>query len=164
MSLIMMMTIMFSLMKHPMSMGFTLMIQTILIALITGLMSPNFWFSYIMFMVMIGGMLILLIYMTSVASNEKFKFNMKLTIIIMMMMLILIILMSMMSKFQNSSLFMNTDLLTMNKITNFKLSLNKFLNYPMNWLFLSLIIYLLMTLIAIVKITNTKQGPLRQKN
>lgn len=49
------------------------------------------------------------------------------------------------------------------KNLNFKLSITKFLNEPIINFTLTIIIYLLITLIVIVKITNLNEGPLRQK-
>nr|UFR82874.1 NADH dehydrogenase subunit 6 [Jumnos ruckeri] len=153
-------TIMF--IKHPLSMGLTLLSQTITIALTLGMFNLNFWYSYIMFLIMIGGMLVLFIYMTSVASNEKFKFSIKMLTMIMIIFLI------------SSSFFLIIDHFmininnsyeeTLTYTSDYKLSLNKFLNMPLMFILLLMIVYLLITLIAVVKITNIKQGPLRQMN
>nr|WPM98430.1 NADH dehydrogenase subunit 6 [Ochthebius quadricollis] len=149
----------FMFMMHPLSMGMTLMIQTIMISLITGFLNFNYWFSYILFIIMIGGMLVLFIYMTSIASNEKFKFNMKLTLFLMLMMMFFIIL----------NLYLNNDIiytqnLNMNLNSNINyLMMSKFYNKPSNMIMFMMIIYLFITLIAIVKITDFKMGPLRQK-
>ena len=50
-------------------MGLTLLIQTILVSIISGLITKTFWFSYILFLVFLGGILVLFIYVTSLASN-----------------------------------------------------------------------------------------------
>nr|UFR82835.1 NADH dehydrogenase subunit 6 [Eudicella tetraspilota euthalia] len=160
MSLISSVTFMF--LSHPLSMGLMLLLQTTLIALIMGLFNLNFWYSYIMFLIMIGGMLVLFIYMTSVASNEKFKFSIKITLFSLMMMTIFMSLFLFTDHFIPNISNMYEDTLTFNSV--FILSLNKFLNYPMVMILLLMIIYLLITLIAIVKITNMKKGPLRQMN
>nr|ALO76241.1 NADH deshydrogenase subunit 6 [Agriotes ustulatus] len=156
------MTMTFMFLKHPLSMGLTLLIQAILIAMITGMLSHNFWFSYILFMIMIGGMLVLFIYMTSVASNEKFLFSQKLLLLTMTMMTMIIIMMVIdpFTSYVNST---NTDMEMYSMSPMFNLSLSKYINMPSNWIMISMIIYLLITLIAVVKITNIKYGPLRQK-
>nr|YP_009695024.1 NADH dehydrogenase subunit 6 [Abscondita terminalis]QEJ81523.1 NADH dehydrogenase subunit 6 [Abscondita terminalis]QRG30026.1 NADH dehydrogenase subunit 6 [Abscondita terminalis] len=160
--LLMMITlsILFMLVSHPLSMGMILLTQTLMIAAWTGFMSMNFWYSYILFIVMVGGMLILFIYMTSVASNEKFLYSNLMTIIMIMMFMALIFL-------KKDQLFilmnsMNYDLMMKNNLT-FKMSLNKFIMYPMMIMSLTIIIYLLIALIAVSKITNMKSGPLRKK-
>nr|YP_009627354.1 NADH dehydrogenase subunit 6 [Aristobia reticulator]QCC70802.1 NADH dehydrogenase subunit 6 [Aristobia reticulator] len=160
-SLSIMMSITFLFLNHPLSFGMILLIQTIMIALLTGLMNYNFWFSYIIFLIMIGGMLILFIYMTSIASNEKFKFSYKL----LMLMSLIIIIMLMFSFLDSFFLNLNliNDLFNQNFIKNYKLSMNKFFIWPMNMIFFLMIIYLLISLIMVVKITNIQSGPLRQK-
>nr|QNP10055.1 NADH dehydrogenase subunit 6 [Ochthebius nanus] len=149
----------FLFMMHPMSMGMTLLIQTIMIALITGFMNFNYWFSYILFLIMIGGMLVLFIYMTSIASNEKFKFNNKLMFIVIMLSMIMMLMLMIMDKY--NFIINNFNFNLMNKMEY--LMLSKFYNTPSNLIMFLMIIYLFITLIAVVKITEFKIGPLRQK-
>nr|YP_010631657.1 NADH dehydrogenase subunit 6 [Propomacrus bimucronatus]AFQ62296.1 NADH dehydrogenase subunit 6 [Cheironitis sp. MJTNT-2012]WBP61435.1 NADH dehydrogenase subunit 6 [Propomacrus bimucronatus] len=161
MIIILMNSMIILMLNHPLSMGLTLLAQTIAIALTIGFFSYNFWFSYILFLILIGGMLVLFIYMTSVASNEKFSYSMKtkMTLAIVSMTAAPILLID--SFFPNLSTF-NPE--TLNNTVNFTLSLNKFLNLPSNVIMYMMIIYLLITLIAIVKITSFKNGPLRHYN
>nr|YP_009995477.1 NADH dehydrogenase subunit 6 [Ochthebius scopuli]QNP09932.1 NADH dehydrogenase subunit 6 [Ochthebius scopuli] len=149
----------FMFMMHPLSMGLTLLMQTILITLITGFMNFNFWFSYILFLIMIGGMLVLFIYMTSIASNEKFKFNIKLMILLSFMMIGNMIIYMMIDK---NLIMLNNSNFNINTNINY-LMMSKFYNTPSNKIMFMMIIYLLITLIAVVKITDFKSGPLRQK-
>nr|YP_009995360.1 NADH dehydrogenase subunit 6 [Ochthebius glaber]QNP09776.1 NADH dehydrogenase subunit 6 [Ochthebius glaber] len=148
----------FLFMIHPLSMGMILLMQTILIALITGAMNFNYWFSYILFLIMIGGMLVLFIYMTSIASNEKFKFNNKLMFMNISLMILTL-----------TNVIMNNFIINLNNFNfNFDYNsnyfmLNKFFNIPSNLIMFMMIIYLFITLIAVVKITVFKLGPLRQK-
>jgi hypothetical protein len=58
----------------------------------------------------------------------------------------------------------NFNIEQINNNSNFHLSLNKYLNYPINKIIYIIIIYLLITLIAVVKITSINYGPLRQTN
>nr|QZI85909.1 NADH dehydrogenase subunit 6 [Aromia bungii]UUL71584.1 NADH dehydrogenase subunit 6 [Aromia bungii]UZA66538.1 NADH dehydrogenase subunit 6 [Aromia bungii] len=156
-------SMMFLFMTHPLSLGLILLIQTLLIALMTGIMSLNFWFSYILFLIMVGGMLILFIYMTSVASNEKFKFSFKILVYLIMMMIGLLI-MNFWADHSMMYKLMNIDL---NKFlimySSSSLIMSKYMNLPSSLIFLSMIIYLLITLIVVVKISNINSGPLRQK-
>nr|AMW68018.1 NADH dehydrogenase subunit 6 [Negha inflata] len=144
-------------MKHPLIMGFLLIIQTLLVSLISGMMNNLFWFSYILFIIMIGGMMILFIYMTSLASNEKFNFSssfffMNLGILFFM---ILFILMTYSYSF---------NLFNTNNELSIIFNLNKLYNLNSKNITLISIIYLLITLIIVIKITNKNLGPLRQKN
>nr|UAM92174.1 NADH dehydrogenase subunit 6 [Deleaster bactrianus] len=147
----------FIFMKHPLSMGFLLLAQITLIALMMTLISNNSWFSYILFIIMVGGLLILFIYMTSLASNEKFKFSFKIMILnitnIMFMFLTYFIdqmNFNLMNKFNFNNYMIN-------------INMNKFFIFPSYFIMIMIIIYLFITLIAVVKISNFKSGPLRQK-
>nr|APX39310.1 NADH dehydrogenase subunit 6 [Chaetocnema hortensis] len=141
-------------MKHPLSCGLILLIQTIEISLITGMLNYNFWFSYILFLIMIGGLLILFIYMTSIASNEKFKFNPK-TLIILPIFLIMNI--NPYYKFFMENFFMYNENMLM------QMSFMKYINFPSFMLTMIMMIYLFISLILVVKITKFNYGPLRQK-
>nr|AYU71304.1 NADH dehydrogenase subunit 6 [Eucnemidae sp. 4 ACP-2013] len=147
-------TTLFLMINHPMTMGMMLLIQTLIIALETGKMSFNFWFSYIMFLIMVGGMLILFIYMTSLTSNKKF--NMKLKFYYMMIIIIMIMVILIPNNIESNNTFIQ-----MNNQETFLNLLNKFINLPSNYFYLSAIIYLLITLIAIIKITNLSKSPMR---
>nr|WRQ18131.1 NADH dehydrogenase subunit 6 [Coproporus sp.] len=151
-------SIMMMFLKHPLSMGMILLMQTILITLITGLLNFNFWYSYILFLIMIGGMLILFIYMTSIASNEKFNFSIYLYIYMFMSMII-----SIFSLIFNPLMNFYLKLEKKDFFFYYNISLNKFINNPNNIILFLIIIYLLITLIAIVKISVHNSGPLRQK-
>nr|YP_026127.1 NADH dehydrogenase subunit 6 [Philaenus spumarius]AAT39441.1 NADH dehydrogenase subunit 6 [Philaenus spumarius] len=166
MSSIMMSTI-FSMMKHPLSMGMILLIQTLITCLMNGLNSYSMWFSYILFITFIGGMLILFIYIASIASNEKFLFSMKMMMIIIFMMFMLLIMSMMdMTIVVNNHMIIETmsynkSVNEMNKEIN---SIMKMFNMPTTMITLMTIIYLLFTMITVVKVTNMKDGPLRMKN
>nr|AND96587.1 NADH deshydrogenase subunit 6 [Oniticellus egregius] len=144
-------------MKHPLSMGLILLIQTINLTLYLGFYHLNYWFSYILFLIMIGSMLILFIYMTSVASNEKFKFSLNLNLWVSFMSLWLMLMFYMINPF-----YMNLNYKMENLESKFKFSLIKFMNFPNYYMYYILIIYLLITLMIIVQITNfNKNGALR---
>nr|AXS65528.1 NADH dehydrogenase subunit 6 [Laemophloeidae sp. KM-2017] len=152
----------FMCLNHPLSFGLMLLLQTISVSLISGMMSFNFWYSYMIFLIMIGGMLVLFLYMTNVASNEKFKISMN------MMIFLILFLLYLMTFFIDNQLinFINNNYLMiyMNLNLSFLKSILKFLTFPSHFIYIMIIIYLFITLIAIVKITNIKYGPLRQMN
>lgn len=156
-------SILFIFLNHPLTFGFILLIQTILIRLITGNLNFNFWFSYILFLIIIGGILILFIYITRIASNEKFKFSYKLSLLLLTLFIFLIIRLFLDSYFYSEN-FNIRDLNNKDKTLLFNLTLIKYTNWPNNKVIFIIILYLLITLIAIVKITKIKYGPLRPKN
>nr|YP_009487859.1 NADH dehydrogenase subunit 6 [Culex mollis]AWB98950.1 NADH dehydrogenase subunit 6 [Culex mollis] len=155
-------------MKHPLAMGLMLLIQTFLTCLMTGIYSKTFWFSYVLFLIFMGGMLVLFIYVTSLSSNEMFSMSFKLTFISIMMIFLFLII----SYFFDNSLMENfiknnesIQLFNKNNLyyENF-LSLNKMYNFPTNLITLLLINYLFLTLLVTVKITKKNYGPLRPMN
>nr|YP_009755829.1 NADH dehydrogenase subunit 6 [Harpalus pensylvanicus]QIQ23150.1 NADH dehydrogenase subunit 6 [Harpalus pensylvanicus] len=160
-------TITFMFMNHPLSMGLILLIQTLLISLMSGFFSYSYWFSYILFMVMIGGMLVLFIYMTSLASNEMFNFSIKISIIISMLITLMMIMYLFIDYMMLTPLFKNSNMLELMNNMLMKnensLMLNMIYNKPNNMITLMLVNYLFLTLIAVVKITDINYGPLRQK-
>nr|YP_009485361.1 NADH dehydrogenase subunit 6 [Theretra japonica]AVR43446.1 NADH dehydrogenase subunit 6 [Theretra japonica] len=167
--LIFFMSIMMYFMNHPLSMGMLILLQTLLTCLLSGMLIKTYWFSYILFLVFLGGLLVLFIYVSSIASNEMFLLsnNMKITFIVMLIMMI-----SFQFMFTKNLNWMNLiNNSEMNNFLNFmffnnenKINLNKLYNNNSSMLMLLLIIYLFITLIAVVKITNIFFGPLRTFN
>nr|YP_010895090.1 NADH dehydrogenase subunit 6 [Dideopsis aegrota]WJW73616.1 NADH dehydrogenase subunit 6 [Dideopsis aegrota] len=166
--MILMLAFMFMQMNHPLSMGMMLLIQTVLICCISGLMTKSFWFSYILFLIFIGGMLVLFIYVTSLASNEMFTFSTKMFILMLMNLMILTIMIIFMDKMILMFNSMNNEMISISSLNNYiienSLNLNKLYNYPTNMITILLINYLLITLIAIIKITKLFYGPIRSMN
>nr|YP_010385255.1 NADH dehydrogenase subunit 6 [Anatrichus pygmaeus]UPM51791.1 NADH dehydrogenase subunit 6 [Anatrichus pygmaeus] len=161
-------SLIFITMNHPLAMGLTLLFQTIFISLITGMITKNFWFSYILFLIFLGGMLVLFIYVTSLASNEMFSLSIKSFMFNMffMMTISFIIYLFMDSMMFNLNMI-NEEMNSFNDYLFLKensLSLNKLYNFPTNYITILLMNYLLITLIAIVKITKLFYGPLRTMN
>nr|AND96065.1 NADH deshydrogenase subunit 6 [Onthophagus sp. BMNH670919] len=156
-----MMILLFSLLmiwtKHPLSMGLILLIQTINLSLYMGYLNSNYWYSYILFLIMIGGMLVLFIYMTSVASNEKFYPSIKLFMFTMSMLFFYMFIKMMINPYY----FLINSNFNEYQQMNINLSLNKYFNLPNSIIMYLLITYLLITLLVIVKITSFKKGSLR---
>nr|QKD74996.1 NADH dehydrogenase subunit 6 [Suillia sp. HeleYD1] len=167
-SLIFIFSFIFMQMNHPLAMGLMLLIQTTLICLITGLMTKSFWFSYILFLVFLGGMLVLFIYVTSLASNEMFSLSLKMTIYAVASFSLFFLMSLMFDKNIITFFSMNLEMDSLNNIQSYfnenSLLLNKLYNYPTNLVTLLLMNYLLITLIAVVKITKLFYGPLRMMN
>nr|ALO70876.1 NADH deshydrogenase subunit 6 [Rybaxis sp. 1 EF-2015] len=155
-----MMSFMLIFMNHPLSMGLILMIQTLMITMISGLINMNFWFSYILFLIFIGGMLILFMYMVNIASNEMFKMSLIMMKASFIMMIFIMILMNLDFYLINMINFNLENLIINNKLNMF---FNKYFNYPNLIIMVTMIMYLLLVLIASVKIINIKFGPIRQK-
>nr|AVN67579.1 NADH dehydrogenase subunit 6 [Schultesia lampyridiformis] len=161
MSLSSLLSIIFVQMNHPLAMGLILLIQTTLISTITGMMSYSFWFSYILFLIFLGGMLVLFIYVASLASNELFSLSTNM-IIISTVFFMMIMLWSMNMSYPNLQNQDINEFLIINN--NLSIPLIKLYNQPTSIITIMLALYLFLTLIAVVKITNIFEGPLRQMN
>nr|WJW73304.1 NADH dehydrogenase subunit 6 [Malcus inconspicuus] len=147
MSLMMPLSLLFMFIKHPLSMGINIILQTSIIALSIGEMMNSFWFSYIILIIMLSGMMVLFIYMASIASNEKMKFSIKLSII------------SILSYWMsvNNHQWMELNNNWMN------LSLNCMFNNTTSIMTLIMVSYLFLCMMIISKIVNINEGPLRMK-
>nr|QGT77371.1 NADH dehydrogenase subunit 6 [Parapotamon spinescens] len=156
--LIIISSIMFTRVTHPLAMGLNLLIQTIIISLSAGLTTYSFWFSYTLFLIFLGGMLVLFIYVASLASNEFFHFSpiplyfIFFMIFICCFMLLDPILISSFSNLPNASIkfYSSTSHIT-----------SWIFNIPSMYFTLFIISYLLLTLLVVVKIINLFKGPLR---
>nr|WHM51625.1 NADH dehydrogenase subunit 6 [Dolichorhinotermes longilabius] len=151
-------SIMFTQTKHPMAMGLILLTQTTLTCLISGTMYKSFWFSYILFMIMIGGMLVLFMYMTSIASNEMFSPSNKMLTTIMLttpMISMLMINPTSNKEMMNHNTMMEDEVI---------LTTTPMYEQTMGMLTIMLVLYMLLTLIVVVKMININWGPLRQMN
>nr|WNL54469.1 NADH dehydrogenase subunit 6 [Amitermes sp. 'megaceps'] len=155
MSMSTMTSLMFTQMKHPMAMGLMLLIQTTMVCLISGTMYSSFWFSYILFMIMIGGMLVLFMYMTSLASNEMFSPSNKM---LMTTLTLLPILTYMMPTVTNNKEMNTHNTMTENEILT---TTTVMYNQMMGTMTTLLVLYMLLTLIVVVNIINVSSGPLR---
>nr|YP_009917563.1 NADH dehydrogenase subunit 6 [Issoria eugenia]QLM00881.1 NADH dehydrogenase subunit 6 [Issoria eugenia] len=156
--------------NHPLSMGLLILMQTLLTCLLSGMLMNTYWFSYILFLIFLGGLLVLFIYVSSIAFNELFMISIfnKMLVFLSIFYITIISL-----YFKNNLNFMNlyfndemmnffNSLLFMNN--EYNLNLMKLYNEQTYLMMMMLIIYLFITLIAVVKITNIFFGPLRSNN
>nr|YP_009726427.1 NADH dehydrogenase subunit 6 [Batracomorphus lateprocessus]QHW07518.1 NADH dehydrogenase subunit 6 [Batracomorphus lateprocessus] len=142
--------------NNPLSISVALIMKTLMISILMNLMSQNSWLSMMFFLMMVGGLLIMFSYMTSIVSNEKFKFNINLTIILMMLLIPM-----------ESNLFLiltneNQEMLTSNSMM--ELMLMKMYNKKSLFMLIFMVIYLLITMIMVSKLIMKNLGPLRSKN
>nr|YP_009774834.1 NADH dehydrogenase subunit 6 [Lepisma saccharinum]QJA14870.1 NADH dehydrogenase subunit 6 [Lepisma saccharinum] len=152
-------TIIMTQLNHPLAMGLSLIINTSMTCLVITTMTESPWFSYILFLVFLGGMLVLFIYVTSLASNELFHFNSK------MMMFFLTTLCLSTSIIMLDPLSIPTSCSSQDSIQMIlnqqEIPAMKFYNSSLMIITLTLVTYLFITLVAVVKVTNLQQGPLR---
>lgn len=161
--IILTLSFLFTRLSHPLSLGITLLLQTVLISLTVGISTYSFWFSYILFIIFLGGILVLFIYVASLASNEIFSFSLitfftyRATVFLFSFITIFLdpLIISRPSSLPSSSI--NTNLST-------PLIVRWIYNSPSIRFTLFIITYLLLTLVVVVKIVNLFKGPLRLSN
>nr|ALO76495.1 NADH deshydrogenase subunit 6 [Mastinocerus sp. MAS01] len=154
------MTSMITTCQHPLMLSLMIMMQTIMISLMTSYMINNSWYSYMLFMIIISGLMIMFIYMTSLTSNKMFKKNMKTQLLMIMLWMILITINKdkmLIEQANNYNEMMNSYKYTM------MMSMSKFINFPLSMIMLTLMIYLFISMTSVIKISNKSTGPLRQK-
>nr|QSZ78299.1 NADH dehydrogenase subunit 6 [Leptocimbex yanniae] len=148
--------------KTPLSMGLLLLVQTVLISVNSGILSTSFWFSYILFMIMIGSMLVLFIYISSLTSNLKFKLNKKKFFFNLIMILFLFYFFKQLNSYWTMN-YMNFNFIDNWENNQFiKISLKKMFSYPNYKILMIMINYMLLTLFIVVKIIKINKGPLRK--
>nr|QNJ60037.1 NADH dehydrogenase subunit 6 [Amblytropidia mysteca] len=151
--------------NHPMSMMMFIILQTLLVGLMVGTMMESFWLSYILFLTFLGGMLVLFIYITSIASNEMFNPKSIIMMIMLISSMILMMILTMIDKTMFMDLLKNTETININNSINYEemtSSLEKLYNKPTFIITMMMMIYLFLALVAVVKITNINQGPIRK--
>jgi NADH-ubiquinone oxidoreductase chain 6 len=112
--------------------------------------------------------LVLFIYVTSLASNEIFNVSIKILCISLCFLFIINFIFLFIDKSLNLFLFSSYDIINLDLTKSFYqenlLTINKLYNFPINLITIILIVYLFLTLVAVVKITNIFEGPLRPKH
>jgi len=132
---------------HPLAIVITLILLTLYISIIISVLIQFSWLAYILFLVMLGGLLVLFIYVASLAPNRKI-----LNVSIFSPRLLLL-----------SYLIISPHSLKDSTLTNISNIINlKKLFFPIacNTTIL-LTLFLLFTLIAVVLISKFRSGPLR---
>nr|ASY97581.1 NADH dehydrogenase subunit 6 [Macrocheraia grandis] len=143
-----MLSLMLMFLKHPLSMSIIIIMQTINIALISGMMMGSFMMSYIIMIIMLSGMLVLFIYMASIASNEKFHLSLKIIMFMTIMMATMIYSKNLDMEY-NKTMHVNMEKISLTIMFNNKNMI------------IMLVMYLLFTMITISMIVNITEGPLR---
>nr|YP_009328079.1 NADH dehydrogenase subunit 6 [Euborellia arcanum]APD14853.1 NADH dehydrogenase subunit 6 [Euborellia arcanum] len=158
MSVSFMVSVLFLTGGHPLSMGLMLLFQTCLIPLILGLYMHFFWASYVLFLVFLGGVLVMYMYVVSLASNEVF-YQKKFSLLLSLVMGGVVGLMMM---YMNDLNGVSLELFDYSGGGYYSLvSVMSMYCYPVCYLTLFLAIYLLLVLISVVKVVDLGGGPLR---
>nr|AZZ89034.1 NADH dehydrogenase subunit 6 [Achilidae gen. 1 sp. n. 1 SX-2018] len=148
-------------MNHPLSMGFMLTVQTTIMCLYSSTLMSSPWFGYILFIIMIGGMMVMFMYMSSIASNEKFKLmKMKSILIITMMMTVIATITNQdLSLEETFKMMENKTIIISNEEMK---STAKFMTKFKSNLTILIMLILLLTMISVTNISSTFEGPLKK--
>nr|YP_009706672.1 NADH dehydrogenase subunit 6 [Aphaena amabilis]QEP09167.1 NADH dehydrogenase subunit 6 [Aphaena amabilis] len=146
--------------KHPMSMGSMMIIQTTLMCSNQSTLMKSSWYLYIMFLTMVGGLMIMFMYMSSIASNEKFKPSMKL-LLLWMMILMTTILINKNDPSNEIITKMNELKLTTTEMVEEKSTSKFFSMFKMN-ITITMMMILIITMVSVTNIASTFEGPLKK--
>ena len=138
--------------SHPILLIVLILLQTSCLCLIGWIKLKIRWFSYVLFLIFLGGLIVLFIYITRLASNEIIVINLYsygLIIILTTFLRIFLI------NFNNFQQIFDVSTEHFSITFNFIYSLNR---AP---LVLVTIVYLLLTLIIVVKISNKFDAPIK---
>nr|UYR45754.1 NADH dehydrogenase subunit 6 [Merostenus sp.] len=152
---------------HPIIYGLILLCFTLTSTLNMSLNLNNYWFSFITFLIIIGGLMIIFLYFTSFISNMKMSLNWSslINLLIKNMLLFMFLMLFIFKfKFMYWSLKFN-EINSINSI--YLINLNNFsfmFNYFKNFNTIICMIYLLMCLTLIVKLCIVNKHSLRKIN
>nr|YP_010329438.1 NADH dehydrogenase subunit 6 [Haemaphysalis kitaokai]UNO53882.1 NADH dehydrogenase subunit 6 [Haemaphysalis kitaokai] len=140
MKAIMFLSVMLMMMSHPMMMLMSIMLLTFFLSLMFYFSFQLAIISLIMILLILGGMLIVFMYMISLCPNKKINFN------------------------KNSIIMSFLILMTSNFCILMKFEISNFIkmysNNSMNLLLL-MMMYLIVSLMVVMKISNSKQSPVK---
>lgn len=160
---------------NPLLIGLILLLFSILISLNLIYFRFNSWFSFLIYLIIVGGVLILFLYFNRFIINIKILFKWKYIIIFILKLFLLVFLLI---NFYNLNLLdlnlffnnfneINSYYLNMINNINYRNNLIQFLflyNLPNNFIILFILIYLFFLLTTIVKIILFKKKTVRKIN
>ncbi|YP_009705874.1 NADH dehydrogenase subunit 6 (mitochondrion) [Linepithema humile] len=153
--------------SHPIMNMILIIIYSILMTLNMSIWKMNFMYSIMLFLIMISGLLIIFLYFSSLISNEQMTFilnNNKLFLLTIMLNIMFLIFNIINKKiYYFNPMYQTSETNLLNKI-NEKM-FNNILNlytYPYNNLTIMCMMFLLISLFTIIKISSMKSKSLRK--
>jgi len=148
--------------RHPLLIGLIILILTFLTAVTLGLRRLRTWLSYILVLILLGGLLVIFIYISLLAANETHTPRTNITKILFLSA----------GRLLATSIIFSSRLKTYDSKTNSFLRISPYNTQNMDWLNLLysdhlggitifLVLYLLLTLIVVVTITKNDSSSLR---
>nr|AXI98581.1 NADH dehydrogenase subunit 6 [Pseudoniphargus gomerae] len=157
-SLSLVISVVFLLTISPLFMSLLIILQTMTLAVIINMITMTSWFSFMLVMIYLSGMMVIFIYVSSMASNELFFPNNYLLAPLFMIFATATALTSN-HMLDTPSDYTNELNLILTKITIFKTM--KMYSKPLFTMTILLIIYLLLAMIMVSKNSSFSYGPLR---
>nr|AXI98763.1 NADH dehydrogenase subunit 6 [Pseudoniphargus sp. 2-Andalusia] len=151
-------SVMFLLTISPLFLSVMIIAQTITLALALSASAVTSWFSFMLIMIYLSGMMIIFIYISSMASNELFYSN-NLPVVSLFLLLAPFTFMIFNFTHNSPSDYLNAMDQNMTQITILKTM--KMFSKPLFIMTIMLIIYLLLAMIMVSKNTSFSSGPLR---
>lgn len=131
--------------NHPLSFALSLFVQTLLICLI--IRQVSYWVPLILFLIFLGGILVIFMYVASLSSNEKFRFDISSFMIVIVRSRIFYLII------ERNPTIINEE--------NFVVQIESIINLRSSLIYIFITIYLFLALILIVEFLNINKKPLR---
>nr|AXI98620.1 NADH dehydrogenase subunit 6 [Pseudoniphargus mateusorum] len=157
-SLSLVFSVMFLLSISPLFLSLMIISQTIVLSLVINTITLTSWFSFMLIMIYLSGMMVIFIYISSMASNELFYLNSPLLVIIFMLVTLFTLLIFNFATYKTSDSMNSLDQ-ALTQITIFKTM--KMFSKPLFVMTIMLIMYLLLAMIVVSKNSAFSSGPLR---
>nr|BCW86849.1 NADH dehydrogenase subunit 6 [Drepanosurus hatanakai] len=132
--------------NHPLSFTLCLLLQTVLMCGMLTTLSP--WVSLVLFLIFLGGILVMFLYVASLSANESFVMDSSILLTVAVTVITTLVLWSEISVTNPSSKSLHQNM-------------DSVLHWTGSPLFLSLTIYLFLALLLIVEFLNVNKKPLR---
>nr|QQQ88942.1 NADH dehydrogenase subunit 6 [Hyalella cajasi] len=142
-------------MSSPLGMGVIVIIFSFFISLSMSLICATSWFSLLLFMLFLSGMMIIFMYVCSLASNEAHYYSFGAVYVVLALLMLSLI------GPEISGTAAVSGLLSVEVKSSFLMY--KIYSFSVYLFAVMLIVYLLITLIAVVKISAVSEGPVRTK-
>jgi len=144
--------------RHPLSLGFILIVTSVVFSILIFLSSRTAWISYIVMIVFLRGSIVIFIYITSISSNEAIYFDFK-YILLRIIINIILLLTNKIYLFNYNTKNLNS-LNPLNNSNSLEIIYKTYRN-SLNFLTIFIIIYLLLIIIVAVKISIIVKSPVR---
>nr|ARH10730.1 NADH dehydrogenase subunit 6 [Laingia psammae] len=151
-------SMMLTLMKSPLTSNLLILIQSIMLTTMINLINKTSWIAFMLIIIYIGGLMIIFLYISSIAFNEiNFFKNFK------KLLMKLILITTFIITFKNNLILENFKFQNYYLFEDNFYILNMFM-IPNHYMIYFIIIILFFMLILIIWMLKNNKGPIRQKN